>query len=242
MIVRKGLKLRDPREHHSKELKFSALFRDFVFGIEDSLVSTTGVLTGIAGATLDPKIIILSGIVVVAVEATSMGAGSYLSTKSQKSINEKLIADERNEIRTNPKKERAEIEYMLTVRGFTPDEVTIMADRIMSDEKLALEYMVHHELNLAYPNNEQPVSGGVAMFFAYVIAGFIPLMPYFFLTGGAAIILSVALGVSALFTLGYVQGKLTHTPRIKTGLEMLYVAGGAAVLGYVIGQIVDHLM
>ncbi|MBI4598973.1 VIT1/CCC1 transporter family protein [Candidatus Uhrbacteria bacterium] len=56
--------------------------REIVFGLEDSLVSTLGAVTGIAAGTHDPRIVILSGLVLVAVEATSMSAGSYLSSES----------------------------------------------------------------------------------------------------------------------------------------------------------------
>lgn len=55
--------------------------REIVFGLEDSLVSTLGTITGIAVGTQSQYIVILSGLVLIASEATSMAAGSYLSTK-----------------------------------------------------------------------------------------------------------------------------------------------------------------
>jgi vacuolar iron transporter family protein len=55
--------------------------REIVFGLEDSLVSTLGAITGIAVGTGNQYIVILSGFVLIAAEATSMAAGSYLSTK-----------------------------------------------------------------------------------------------------------------------------------------------------------------
>lgn len=56
--------------------------RSIVFGLQDSLVSTTGVVAGISTGVSDPKIILLAGLVAVAVEALSMGAGQYLSERS----------------------------------------------------------------------------------------------------------------------------------------------------------------
>ena len=55
--------------------------REIVFGLEDSLVSTLGTITGIAVGTQSRYIVILAGLVLIASEATSMAAGSYLSTK-----------------------------------------------------------------------------------------------------------------------------------------------------------------
>lgn len=56
--------------------------REIVFGMEDSLVSTLGAVTGIASGTQNKEVVILSGIVLIFVEALSMTAGSYLSSKS----------------------------------------------------------------------------------------------------------------------------------------------------------------
>ena len=57
-------------------------FRNFIFGVEDSLVSTVGLLSGIALATVPEKTIFLTGVVLVFVEAFSMSAGSFLSESS----------------------------------------------------------------------------------------------------------------------------------------------------------------
>lgn len=56
--------------------------RNFVFGVEDSLVSTVGLLSGVAVANVPKEIILLSGAVLISVEALSMGAGSFLSEVS----------------------------------------------------------------------------------------------------------------------------------------------------------------
>jgi|SRR3990170_1121142 len=58
--------------------------RVVIFGLEDGLVSTLGVITGIAEGTQDRFIIILSGLIVILVESLSMAAGTYLSDKSEK--------------------------------------------------------------------------------------------------------------------------------------------------------------
>ncbi|MEK7123898.1 MAG: VIT1/CCC1 transporter family protein [Patescibacteria group bacterium] len=69
--------------------------RDIVFGFEDGFVSTLGTITGIAAATYDAYIVILSGAVLILVESVSMAAGSYLSSKSQKEVVGEKI-DEKN--------------------------------------------------------------------------------------------------------------------------------------------------
>lgn len=69
------------RKTNSKTI-FALYFRNFIFGVEDSLVSTVGLLSGVAIADVPKSTIFLSGIVLIFVEAFSMGAGSFLSEQS----------------------------------------------------------------------------------------------------------------------------------------------------------------
>jgi VIT1/CCC1 family predicted Fe2+/Mn2+ transporter len=74
----------------AKSRKNTALyFRNFVFGVEDSLVSTVGLLSGIAIADTPRETIILSGVVLIFVEAFSMGVGSFLSEDAADELVEK---------------------------------------------------------------------------------------------------------------------------------------------------------
>jgi VIT1/CCC1 family predicted Fe2+/Mn2+ transporter len=64
------------------KFEFATYVRNFIFGVEDSLVSTVGLLSGVAVAGLPRHDIFLTGIVLIFVEAFSMGVGSYLSESS----------------------------------------------------------------------------------------------------------------------------------------------------------------
>ncbi|OGY18701.1 MAG: hypothetical protein A3F04_00665 [Candidatus Chisholmbacteria bacterium RIFCSPHIGHO2_12_FULL_49_9] len=87
--------------------------RVIIFSLEDSLVSTLGVVTGIAAGTKDRFVILLSGLIVILVESLSMAAGTYLSDKSEKEAHfakrTKLSLHRRRRIdeidRTNPARE-----------------------------------------------------------------------------------------------------------------------------------------
>jgi VIT1/CCC1 family predicted Fe2+/Mn2+ transporter len=57
-------------------------FRSSVFGFQDALVSTTGIVVGISAGISNKQFIILSALVAISVEALSMAAGQYLSEKS----------------------------------------------------------------------------------------------------------------------------------------------------------------
>jgi vacuolar iron transporter family protein len=68
-------------------------FRSIIFGLEDALVSTTGVVAGVAAGSNSTKVVLLAGLVAVAVEALSMGAGQYLSEQSVHQLDRKLHQD-----------------------------------------------------------------------------------------------------------------------------------------------------
>ncbi|MEK7077226.1 MAG: VIT1/CCC1 transporter family protein [Patescibacteria group bacterium] len=61
---------------------FATYARNFIFGVEDSLVSTVGLLSGIAVGGIGREEVVLAGIVLIFVEAFSMGAGSFLAERS----------------------------------------------------------------------------------------------------------------------------------------------------------------
>lgn len=156
--------------------------RELVFGLEDGLVSTLGVVTGMASGLEDRKIIILTGMLVVFVEALSMSAGTYLSNKAD-----------------------------YEMRGKTK---TLRSSLI----------------------------GATVMLFSYLIGGFVPVIPYFFVSVSNGIYSSVAFTVVALFVIGFTKGKITRTNAISSAFEMAIVSLTAALLGYIIGRVGSNIL
>jgi len=148
--------------------------RSLVFGFQDALVSTTGVVVGISAAIHDPKIILLSALVTVSVEALSMAAGQYLSEKAVHEL---------------------------------PNS--------------------HHQDNLIF--------GSIFMFFAYIIGGFIPIIPTFFTVYPFTSIFSIIFAFVGLFILGFLRAKLFSGKVWRSALEMLLVGGLATLIGLSVG-------
>src|SRR5437773_8927165 len=70
-----------------------ARIREFVFGIQDGLISTVGLLTGVQGATESTAVVIITGLTAMFSGAISMAAGSYLSSSAEKDIFDKELRD-----------------------------------------------------------------------------------------------------------------------------------------------------
>jgi len=216
--------------------------RDAVFGTQDGLVSTLGVMTGIAAGTGSQPTIVLAGCVVVVVEALSMAAGSYLSSRAQRQYLERLLDDEWRSITTDPEHERQELLQMYRQRGFTDEEIHVIARRLFADKRWLLEDMAHKELGISPARLEEPVSNAVVMGISYVLGGLVPVLPYVVLPVEAAMPASILAAAGGLFALGGLKGALVRQRWWISGLEMLGVAGLAAAVGFTIGSLARRLL
>jgi len=225
------------REHHgiTGDVVRSRL-RDAVFGSQDGLISTLGALTGIAAGTQNREAVIIAGFVIVAVESLSMAAGSYLSSKSQREYLERLLREEEEEIARDPEGEREEIWAMYRARGFADAEIEVIAKRLLSDPKLLLEDMAHKELGISPETLEEPFGNAIVMGTAYVIGGAVPVIPYLLWPMATAMPVSIVATLLALFLFGGLKGRVVRQSWWRSGLEMLSVAGIAALVGFFIGQ------
>lgn len=213
--------------------------RDAVFGVQDGLVSTLGALIGIAEGTRSRTAVIISGIVIVVVESLSMAAGSYLSLKSHRQYTQRLLREEEEAIARDPEGERREIWTMYRERGYSDEEIEIVANRLLSDKRLLLEDMAHKELGISPARLESPGANALVMGIAYVIGGLIPVLPYLFLSIDAALPVSILGTLTALFLFGGIKGRLIRQAWWRSAVEMAGVAGLAAVAGYAIERVAN---
>ncbi|MBI4342907.1 MAG: VIT1/CCC1 transporter family protein [Candidatus Omnitrophica bacterium] len=227
------------REHHGIDATRSRL-REAVFGTQDGLISTLGALTGIAAGTQNSDAVVVAGFVILVVESLSMAAGSYLSSKSQREYLERLLHEEEEEIARDPEGERQEIWEMYRLRGYADAEIEIIAKRLMSNPRLLLEDMAHKELGISPQSLEEPLGNAAVMGTAYVAGGLIPVLPYLSLPMATAMPVSIAGTLLALFLFGGLKGRIVKQVWWRSGLEMLGVAGVAALAGFAIGLAVDR--
>ena len=215
-----------------------AKIRDAVFGTQDGLISTLGALTGIAPGTQSQQAVVIAGFVIVSVESLSMAAGSYLSSKSQRQYLERLLEEERQAIEREPENERTELLEMYRRRGFTDEEIRIVARRLFANKKWLLEDMAHKELGICPSQLEEPFSNAIVMGLSYLIGGSVPVVPYTLLPIRVALPVSILATALVLFAFGGVKGRVVHRGWLASGLEMLGIASSACLLGWGIGTLV----
>lgn len=232
------------REHHGIAVggAVRTRLRDAVFGTQDGLISTLGALTGIAAGTGNNEAVVVAGFVIVVVESLSMAAGSYLSSKSQREYLERLLKEEEEEIARDPEGERQELWEMYRSRGYADAEIEIIAKRLMSNPKLLLEDMAHKELGISPEALEEPLGNAIVMGTAYVAGGLIPVVPYLVLPIWEAMPISIGGTLLALFLFGGLKGRIVKQSWWRSGLEMLIVAGVAALAGFLIGRLTNVMI
>lgn len=208
--------------------------------MEDGMVSTLGSITGIAIGSGNHSVVVLAGVVIISVEAFSMGIGSYISNLSEEEMNKRKIEEEREELRNFPEEEKEELYQIYLKEGWPQALASQMSEEAAKNDNLILREMTLHELKIATDDESISVKGGVFMFFAYVLGGLVPLLSYLIFSIKTAIPLSIVVTLAGLFVLGISTTKFTKQPLVKSGLRMLIVGGIALAVGLTAGLLMGQ--
>lgn len=169
------------------------------------------------------------------------GVGSFISNKAERDIAHRKIAEECLENEEFPEKEKEELVGLYVRDGWPKKFAKEMVSVAHKDNELFLKEMTYHELGIFPSKSVNPAKSGVFMFFSYILGGIIPLFPYFFYPINQAVVLSIILSLSSLFILGIVISKYaTKRSWLKSGLELLLLAGMSGLVGYVVGQLISR--
>jgi VIT1/CCC1 family predicted Fe2+/Mn2+ transporter/rubrerythrin len=217
--------------------------RNVIYGVNDGLTATLGVLAGVGGATVNPRVVLIGGLSAMVASAVSMAGGAYLSSKSQREVYEGQLAREAAEIEAMPDLERAELVKIYRSKGLTPDAAKTIVARITADKKVWLETQAREELGLDIATFENPVREGVVAGVSTLVGGVIPVVGYL---GGRALVGATFSGLGALaitfvvcavflFLIGSARSFFTGKAGVRSGLEMLAVGTAVAALTYVVG-------
>jgi len=213
------------------------MLRHIVFGLEDGSVSTLGAVTGIAIGTQNAAVVLLSGLVIIAVEALSMGAGTYLSSKATRKAYENTIVKLHKALHSKPSIERSHLVKYYQHCGLTRDHAEKVVSNIASDHKALLMDLEAHEIKVTPDSFENAAESGLVMWVAYVMGGVVPLVFYWVLGLPQAIYWSVAGTLVFLFLVGFTKARVTGEKPLSSALEMLAVSASAALIGFVVGRL-----
>jgi predicted membrane protein (TIGR00267 family) len=217
----------------------SPIVREVVFGVEDGMVSTLGAMTGIAVGSGDKYTVLLAGIVIITVESVSMAIGSFISNKSSEEVTDKIIEDEKEELKKYPKKEEEELYSMFVRDGWGSKLAFQMTKHAIKKKKLLLTEHSYRELGVFPHRINKPSTNAIFMFFSYIIGGIVPLFSYLVFPITSAIYLSVILSLIGLFCMGSITTVFTKVNVYKAGFRIAVMGGFAFFVGLIVGELVS---
>ena len=216
--------------------------REVVFGAQDGLLSTVALVTSVAAAVGENSIVIIAGLAAALAGMISMATGSYLGSKAERDVITAEIEKEAQELEEKPGEELAELVFLYHQQGMSYRQAREMAEHIASDKDLWLRTMVEKELGISPDMLQSPVKDGATMGGSFILAAIVPILPYFFLDGLAAIAVSVVAALTGLFVLGTGKGRLVQKSPLLQGLEVLVIGAAAAGVAFILGTTIPRLL
>jgi VIT1/CCC1 family predicted Fe2+/Mn2+ transporter len=224
-------------DQERKDANLLAEVREAIFGLQDGVTSILAVVSTVAVASNDTYTVLISGIAATLAEVFSMGAGEYMSSKSQREIFVAQIGVERAEVAERPGEAEAELALLFEREGLPADAARRVAAEISPHPNVLLRTMVEKELGVTIEEGGSALQGALILAGSFLAAALFPLLPYFFFPVSKALWVSIALSAVAMFGVGIWKSRLTKRGALRSGLEILVLVAGAAIAGAFFGAI-----
>jgi vacuolar iron transporter family protein len=227
------------KERLSRSTKKS-MVRDFVYGAIDGTVTTFAIVAGVKGADLSLATILILGASNVFADGFSMAAGNYLGIKAEQDQRDVVLEFERNQIKDHPEGEIAEIREIFRAKGFEGELLEKAVTLLTQDQELWLKTMMQEEHGMD-AQEVSPLKSGLVTFFAFLLFGAIPLLPFIFKFENSfqgAVILTAC----AFFLLGSLKSFWSLEKFWVSGLKTLFIGSVAAAISYYVGDFLKQVV
>jgi VIT1/CCC1 family predicted Fe2+/Mn2+ transporter len=213
--------------------------RAAVLGANDGLVSNLSLVMGVAGASLGRSEILITGLAGLVAGSCSMAMGEWVSVTSARELLERELAVERRELEVNPEEERDELATIYEGKGLSREQAMVVAEGVMTNPAAALDTHAREELGI----DPEELGGSAwqaagASFLLFCVGAIPPIIPFVFIGGTTAIVISLVLSGIALFAIGAVITRLTDRSPLKSGARQLGIGLGAAAVTFGVGAII----
>jgi len=217
--------------------RMSGSFRAAVFGANDGLVSNLALVLGVSGGGASAHTVLLTGLAGLLAGALSMGAGEYVSVRSQRELlaasspsDHAATAVPHLDVGAN------ELALVYRARGMSADQAGERAD-----ESLRHQDLQKAPLDGAAAGHDvvgTGVGAAVSSFAFFASGAAVPVLPFVVgLSGGAALLVAMVLVGCALMLTGAIVGILSGGPPLRRAVRQLAIGAGAAGTTYVLGML-----
>ncbi len=214
--------------------------RDWVYGGIDGAVTTFAIVSGVVGADLSNRIVLILGFANVVADGFSMAASNYSGTKTEIEERALLRAVEERHIEAVPHGEREEIRQIYRRKGFEGADLERAVEIITADPRRWVDTMLAEEYGLPRAVRS-PVKAAGSTFAAFMLCGLVPLLPF---VVGAPASFELAVGMTGLvfFLIGSGKSRWSPVRWWRSAIETLVIGMGAAALAYLIGYALKTLV
>ena len=207
-----------------------------VLGANDGIMSTSGLVLGVAGATTDSSAILIAGVAAVVAGSISMAGGEYASVSAQKDSEKAALAIEREELAANPELELRELAWFYEEKGLSPKIAFAVATELTAKD--ALTAHAEAEFGIDSENHVSPTQAAISSFIAFALGGALPLIA---VTGpwvDLRIQVTIVATVLSLGLTGWIGAKLGGAKPMRAILRNLFVSLLTMGITYAIGSLV----
>jgi VIT1/CCC1 family predicted Fe2+/Mn2+ transporter len=206
-----------------------------IYGANDGLAAVFGLVAGFSGATGGSHLVLTAGLFGAIGSALSMATGAYLAERSVAEVAAANLAREREEVAAHPEEEKEELSLFYQLKGLTVAEADQVVKRIAEDPEQLFKAIAIEEFGSADAERGDAVQAALAGGLSTAVGAMVPVLPFFFLSGTAGVIVAAAVSLVAHFAVGAAKSLFTLRTAWSAGIEM--TAAGAIVGGvtYLLG-------
>lgn len=221
----------DPEPHIGNTGSKLNWLRASVLGANDGIVSTAGLIVGVAGATDSIQIIFTAGMAGIVAGAISMAAGEYVSVSSSRDTETALLKKERYELQRSPEQELEELAHIYEKKGLTPATAHLVAKELSQKDPYAAH--IDAELGIDPDHLTSPWHAAFASSIAFLVGAVVPLVAVLLPPVSIRIPFTFAAVMLALVITGVTSAKIGKAPVLRAVFRV--VAGGALAMAITYG-------
>jgi vacuolar iron transporter family protein len=226
-------------DHHTEQVHAAggSWVRDVMLGLNDGLVASFAVTSGVAAAFTTGNVAVMAGLSEMLGGAVAMGLAAFISARSQIEFYQSEIQREREEISRWPERERDEISQIYRAKGFAGPLLDQIVAHITADPERWSNVMMREELGFNEESFDVPLRSAFAVGLSYLAGAAVPVWPYIFIEPQKGLIISAISTVAVLFGVGALKTIITSRSWWRSGLESMMTGIAAAAVTYGAGRL-----
>ncbi|RYL94286.1 VIT family protein [Sporolactobacillus sp. THM7-4] len=212
------------------------ILRAGVLGANDGIVSTAGIVIGVAGATANTMTILISGLAGLIAGALSMGGGEYVSVSTQKDTEKAVVEAEKIRLREDYAGEVKELAEIYMENGLSKDLSQKVAEELMKKDAIA----AHAAAELGVNPNEyvNPWHAAFSSMISFSLGSILPFLSILLMPVAIRVALTVFSVLAALAITGYISAHLGGAPKRPAIVRNVIVGALTMIITYTVGHLI----